>query len=56
MRTDDRRERQMKQSLEGVKRKINELLKVFKGELDRKFDKKIKEMSSEVNSTRHPFS
>jgi hypothetical protein len=40
-RTDDRRENQMRLSLDQLKKKINQTLKVFKDELDHKFNKKM---------------
>ena len=40
MRNDDRKECQMKQSLEAIKKKISEVLRVFKAELESKLNKK----------------
>ena len=40
-RNDDRRDQQMRQSMEALKKKINQTLKVFKDELDSKFNKKM---------------
>ena len=40
-RNDDRRDQQMRQSMDALKKKINQTLKVFKDELDSKFNKKM---------------
>ena len=40
-RNDDRRDQQMRQSMDSLKKKINQTLKVFKEELDSKFNKKM---------------
>lgn len=40
-RNDDRRDQQMRQSMDSLKKKINQTLKVFKDELDSKFNKKM---------------
>lgn len=39
-RNDDRKDRQMRLSLEALKKKISEVLKVFKCELESKLNKK----------------
>ena len=40
-RNDDTREQQMRSSMDALKKKINQTLKVFKEELDSKFNKKM---------------
>ena len=46
-RNDDRKEKQMRLSLENIKKKISELLKVFKSELENKLNKKQDQLIKE---------
>jgi hypothetical protein len=46
--------------MDGLKKRVNEVLKVFKGELDAKFARKMqawgRDASDDIVSTRHPLS
>jgi hypothetical protein len=46
-RNDDRKDRQMRSSLENLKKKVSEILKVFKTELENKLNKKQDQLVTE---------
>lgn len=52
-RNDDRRDQQMRQSMDSLKKKINQTLKVFKEELDSKFNKKM-QIALQQNQQQQP--
>ena len=62
VRNDDKQTGQLRKSMDGLKKRVNEVLKVFKGELDAKYARKMQAMEaqsrdvSDITSARHPLS